>query len=65
VTKVQPEAIGHQAFPISFSIKNPKIWWPRNIGKPNLYSLRIDILLDGHGIDTIKKRIGLRTIELI
>ncbi|WP_282043928.1 beta-mannosidase [Winogradskyella flava] len=50
---------------ITFSIENPKRWWPHNIGKPYLYDLKF-IFRDGRNIlDSTSVKTGLRTIELI
>jgi beta-mannosidase len=49
----------------SFSLENPKLWWPNNMGDQHLYSVMIDLLnRDGDVIDTMTKRIGLRTLVL-
>lgn len=46
-------------------IKNPKRWWPHNLGEPYLYDIKI-IVKDGNKIlDTYSQKLGLRTIELI
>ena len=46
-------------------IKNPELWWPNGMGKPNLYSLRI-VLSDKTGIvDEQNQKLGVRTIEVV
>lgn len=42
------------------AIKNPRLWWSRDIGEPNLY----DVIIKSEK-DTLSQRIGLRTIELV
>ncbi|MDC1505168.1 glycoside hydrolase family 2 protein [Winogradskyella sp.] len=50
---------------IPFEIKNPKLWWPHNLGKPYLYNIKV-IVKDGNKIlDSISVKKGLRTIELV
>ena len=46
-------------------INNPKLWWPNNLGKQNLYDVKV-VLIDSKGemIDENKLRIGLRTLIL-
>jgi beta-mannosidase len=46
-------------------IKNPKLWWPHNLGEPYLYDIKV-VVKDGNTIlDSISKKVGLRTIELV
>ncbi len=46
-------------------IKNPKRWWPHNLGVPYLYDIKI-IVKDGNKIlDTYSQKLGLRIIELV
>lgn len=50
---------------IPFEIKKPKLWWPHNLGEPYLYDIKV-VVKDGNTIlDSISKKIGLRTIELV
>ncbi len=50
---------------VAFSIKNPKRWWPHNLGEPYLYDIKV-VVKDGKTIlDSISKKIGLRTIDLV
>ncbi len=48
----------------SFSIVNPDLWWPAGMGEQNLYTVRIDIYQRGRLLDSVEKRIGLRTLTL-
>ncbi len=50
---------------VSFQIKNPKFWWPHNIGEPYLYEIKV-VVKDGRKIlDSISVKKGLRTVELV
>jgi beta-mannosidase len=42
-----------------------QLWWPKGYGAQPLYGLDIRLLRAGKAIDTLNKRIGLRTVELI
>lgn len=50
---------------VEMEIANPKLWWPSNMGKQNLYDVEV-LLFDekGQKTDTKKTRIGLRTLIL-
>ncbi len=47
------------------AVDNPKLWWPNGLGAQPLYTVEVD-LLDGKGVvlDTIVRRVGLRTMRL-
>ena len=50
---------------IPITIKNPKRWWPHNLGDPYLYNFKI---IAKHGktvLDSIQIKKGLRTINLV
>lgn len=51
---------------VTFNINEPDMWWPNGCGDPALYSLELK-LIDNHRnvLDTIIKKVGIRTIELI
>ncbi|HBC87730.1 MAG TPA: hypothetical protein DCZ94_12295 [Lentisphaeria bacterium] len=42
------------------TVKNPNLWWPNGFGEQYLYQLSVKV-----GSSEIKKRLGLRRIELI
>lgn len=43
-------------------IKNPRLWWPLFKGKPELYELKMTVLVDGKISDEVKTRFGIREI---
>ena len=46
-------------------VENPNLWWPNNMGDQPLYTVKVDLLdAEGQLLDTVSKRIGLRTLEL-
>lgn len=49
---------------LTFSIFNPKLWWPNGMGKPNLYSVKANVIVGRHSTTDIQQ-IGVRTIEVI
>jgi beta-mannosidase len=47
-------------------LKNPKLWWPNGLGEQPLYEVRVDLFGgDGSPLDSVTKRIGLRTLQLV
>ncbi len=59
---VRPNKQNHS---LSFFIQNPKKWWPHNLGEPYLYDIKILAKQNDRILDSISKKIGLLTIELI
>lgn len=50
---------------LAFEIPDPKLWWPNTLGGQPLYDVEVSLLEAEGGIrDSIRQRIGLRTIEL-
>ena len=50
-------------FPIE--IKNPKRWWPHNIGEPYLYDIKLKVKNGRNVLDSTSLKYGIRTTELI
>lgn len=50
---------------LTSTIHNPKLWWPNGYGDQPLYKVQVE-LLDENGtvLETIMKRIGLRTLTI-
>ena len=50
---------------LTSTIHNPKLWWPNGYGDQPLYKVQVE-LLDENGavLETITKRIGLRTLTI-
>ena len=43
-------------------IKNPRLWWPVFKGNPELYELKLQVMVDGKLSDEVKTRFGIREI---
>ena len=52
-------------YDLNLSIKNPKLWWTHNLGDPFLYDITVNIKIGTTVVETLSKKIGIRTIELI
>ena len=44
-------------------LKNPKLWWPVNLGEPHLYNMKISAWADRKISDISEFRFGVRQIE--
>ena len=50
---------------VDFVIENPKLWWPNDYGNQPLYIVRTTLLdEDGTSLESITRRIGLRTLTI-
>ncbi len=47
----------------SLHVKNPKLWWPLNMGEPNLHNLTITSKLNGRVSDKESVRFGIRQVS--
>ncbi|MCX8183453.1 MAG: glycoside hydrolase family 2 protein [Crenarchaeota archaeon] len=50
---------------IEFKIQNPKLWWPNGYGEQNLYDLEIIVENSNSILDMVKKKVGIRKIEVV
>jgi beta-mannosidase len=50
---------------MEFEIPNPRLWWPWNVGSPNLYHLTIKAFSKGEVQDEYSVRFGIRMVELV
>jgi beta-mannosidase len=49
---------------LRFDIPDPQLWWPVDMGAPNLYRLRLAFMPDGGGrADSQELTFGIRTVE--
>ncbi|MEN8193916.1 MAG: sugar-binding domain-containing protein [Bacteroidota bacterium] len=44
-------------------INQPKLWWPNNLGEPNLYQLELEIIKDDNIIDSSTIKFGIRQVD--
>jgi beta-mannosidase len=48
-----------------FSFQNPELWYPHGYGSQPLYTLACELIAGGNVVQTLTKKIGFRTVELI
>ncbi|HEY4052335.1 MAG TPA: beta galactosidase jelly roll domain-containing protein [Terriglobales bacterium] len=44
------------------NVEHPRLWWPAQMGKPNLYPLKLALEIDGKASDTAETKFGIREI---
>ena len=50
---------------LQLDIKQPNLWWPNGMGKPNLYQMRLVLSNNLGKVDEKSDKIGVRTIEVV
>jgi len=61
IVELQP---GTQVVTVPFEIRNPERWWPHGMGPQRLYEMIVEVEAAGR-VDRARKRIGLRTLEVV
>jgi exo-1,4-beta-D-glucosaminidase len=51
-----------EQFP-QLNIDNPRLWWPAQMGKPELYSLSLEFTTDGKVSDQSETKFGIREVK--
>lgn len=49
---------------VNVDVENAKLWWPWDLGTPNLYHLKLSLYQNGMEIDRLEDRIGIREIRM-
>ncbi|KXX67692.1 glycoside hydrolase family 2 protein [Flammeovirga sp. SJP92] len=55
---------GQNLIPVTFNIKNPKLWWSKGLGDPHLYTFDCTVKSASKSV-TQKVRTGIRSIRVI
>lgn len=58
------DKLWHNRGNIDFEINAPKLWWPRDMGKPYLYRVNAELKYCGKTVDTYEFNFGIRTVKL-
>lgn len=55
---------GASYWELPITLKTPELWWPNGLGEQPLYRMEFCLLRDGHELDAISTRFGVRTLEV-
>ncbi|NPA35877.1 MAG: glycoside hydrolase family 2 protein [Chlorobi bacterium] len=55
---------GRNYVTVDYSIDNPELWWPNELGEQKLYNVTAEVETE-KGADSFEHTLGLRTVELI
>lgn len=50
---------------IGFTVRHPRLWWPKGRGEAAVYAVRVRLLKNGEECDSLKFTHGIRTAELL
>ena len=62
---VFPVQQGNQHKVFSFSIEEPRLWWPNEMGEHSLYDYEIQLKINGKLLDAKKIQTGIKTVQLV
>lgn len=54
----------HNEGKIVLNLKKPKLWWPKNMGAPDIYDITAELACEDKVFDTYKFGFGVRTVYL-
>ena len=54
----------HNEGKIVLNLKNPRLWWPKNMGDPNIYDITAELACGDEIFDKYKFGFGIRTVRL-
>lgn len=50
---------------LTFTVRNPKLWWSNGLGTPHLYRFQTEIELNGQTADSCTVAAGIRSLRLV
>jgi len=56
---------GQNRVDVDFTIEKPELWWTNGLGSQKLYEADVSVMKSGKLLGNIKKKIGVRTLELV
>ncbi|SMF89910.1 beta-mannosidase [Paenibacillus uliginis N3/975] len=56
---------GSNTIELAMEIKEPKLWWCRGLGEPNLYEFRAELQAEQRTVSHASVRTGLRSVRLV
>lgn len=57
--------VGTNKVDVAFSISHPKLWWTNGLGGQPLYTFRASILEKGKTVDSLSRKVGIRSLKVI
>ena len=64
VFEFKRDKLWHDQCAFGIVVENPVLWWPRDMGKADLYTVNVELFYNGEVVDTKEFKLGIRTIEL-
>jgi exo-1,4-beta-D-glucosaminidase len=63
--KQELELAAHETRTVTLeaTMQNPRLWWPAQLGKPELYDLKVSAEVDGKASDSESVRFGIREVS--
>ncbi len=64
VTDPDGKLVAVEENPIELEIPSPRLWWPNGLGDQPLYTVKVSLFHEEELLDTLERRIGLRTLTI-
>ena len=58
------KSLWHTQGKIIFTVENPVLWWPRDMGEQSMYDVKATLKKRGETVDTKELKVGIRTVRL-
>lgn len=49
---------------VTLTLDEPKLWWTHDLGRPELYTIVCELLVDGQMQDRMERKMGVRTVQM-
>ncbi|MDL2247143.1 glycoside hydrolase family 2 protein [Bacteroides sp. OttesenSCG-928-J23] len=56
---------GINKLPVSFTMKNPRLWWTNGLGEQHLYQFSTTLALEGRLVDEHHQSLGIRSLKVV
>jgi beta-mannosidase len=56
---------GLNVLPLPFHLDQPQLWWANGLGEPHLYTVNLEVQIDGQSQIQHSQRLGVRSIEFV
>lgn len=56
---------GLNKVPLSFSMKNPRLWWTNGLGEQFLYDFQTQVTINNEIADAYNQKLGIRSVKVV
>jgi len=56
---------GNNLIEAKFKLTNPRLWWPNEMGKQNIYSVKVSLFEGEKCLDIVEEKFGIKEVKLV